>query len=221
MVEIDALDKTSRQINVEIKEAAKTNSSIRVVNPSAKHHLGVGVLKSVEITYEGSVGYFCTALTDGCDVVINGSAGWCLGDNMMSGKVVVNGRGGSSVGPALRGGTIVVRGDVGNRLGQVMKDGLIVVEGNAGFMAGFMMIGGKIIVLGDMGENVGHWIISGEIFVGGKVKSLGSDAVQEEINDNDARYLHSTLTQLDVDPAQPFKKIVSKKELHHYLRREK
>lgn len=220
MVEIDALGKTSRQINAEIKQAAQETDEIRVLNPSANHHLGVGLLKPIKITYEGSVGYFCTALTDGSDVVVNGNAGWCLGDNMMSGRVVVNGRGGSSIGPALRGGTIVVRGDVGNRLGQVMKEGVIIVEGNAGFMAGFMMMGGKIIVLGDIGERAGHWLINGEIFVGGSIKGLGSDAQVEELTDGDEHFLQATLAEYGLDTNRPFKKIISRKELHHYSNKE-
>ncbi len=220
MVEIDASGKTSRQINTEIKQAACEAEEILVLNPSASHHLGVGILKPVKITYEGSVGYFCAGLSDGCDVVINGNAGWCLGDNMMSGKIIVNGRGGSSLGPAMRGGTIIVRGDVGNRLGQVMKDGLIIVEGNAGFMAGFMMMGGKIIVMGDIGERAGHWLINGEIFVGGNIVGLGSDAQVEELTDEDVNFLHRTLAQYGLESNLPFKKITSRKELHHYSKKE-
>jgi len=220
MVEIDANGKTSREINAEIKRAAAAGDEIRITNPSASHHLGVGVLSPARITYEGSVGYFCTALTDGCDVVINGNAGWCLGDNMMSGKIIVNGRGGSSVGPAMRGGTIIVHGDAGNRLGQVMKDGLIVVEGNAGFMAGFMMMGGRIIVLGDIGERAGHWLINGEIFVGGNIEGLGSDAQVVELSDADKHFLETTMAEQGLVTDKPFKKITSRKELHHYSTKE-
>ena len=217
MVEIDGAGKTSTQINQEIKSCvANKKGEIRLINPLAKHHLGVGVLEPVKITYEGSVGYFCTGLTDGSDVVINGSAGWCLGDNMMSGQVIVNGRGGSNCGPALRGGTVVVHGDVGNRLGQVMKAGLIVVEGNASFMAGFLMVGGKIIICGDTGDLLGHWMINGEIFVGGNIKGLGSDAKVVDITDEDAKFLDSTLTKYGMPSLNTFKKVVSKKELHHY-----
>ena len=60
-----------------------------MLNPSARHSLGVGILTRCRITFEGSLGYFGVGLIDGPEVQINGRVGWSVAENMMSGVVVI------------------------------------------------------------------------------------------------------------------------------------
>ena len=49
-----------------------------MLNPSARHSLGVGILTRCRITFDGSLGYFGVGLIDGPEVQINGRVGWCV-----------------------------------------------------------------------------------------------------------------------------------------------
>ena len=56
----DAKSLTTRQINLELRwlpyeEGVK---DVTVLNPGAKHSLGVGILTRCKITFDGSLGYF-------------------------------------------------------------------------------------------------------------------------------------------------------------------
>ena len=76
---------------------AAKGEEITILNPNARHNLGVAIFDKCNIRYEGSVGYFAASLLDGPEVVIEGNAGWALGDNMMSGKISVSKNAGASV----------------------------------------------------------------------------------------------------------------------------
>ena len=107
-----------------------------MLNPSARHSLGVAILARCRIRFEGSLGYFGCGLIDGPEIEITGRVGWSVAENMMSGVVVVDHNAGSLAGAALRGGDLVVKGDVGARTGIDQKGGTIIVGGNAASMTG-------------------------------------------------------------------------------------
>ena len=44
---------------------------------------------------------------------------------------------------------------------------------------------GRIVICGDVGANLGDSLYDGTIFVGGKIKSLGADAVETEMTELD------------------------------------
>ena len=79
----------TRTFNSELKRLATPGSEITVLNPNARHNLGVGIFEGCNIRFEGSVGYYAASLLDGPEVVIDGNAGWAVGDNMMNGKITV------------------------------------------------------------------------------------------------------------------------------------
>src|SRR5581483_8682289 len=62
----DAHDLTTRQINLELRRLLYEEglSDVTVLNPGAKHSLGVGILTRCRITFEGSLGYFGCGLVD-------------------------------------------------------------------------------------------------------------------------------------------------------------
>jgi len=149
MVQIDLAEVPVRQANEQIREYAAKGEDIDIINPDARHHIGVGLTEPVTVRVHGSAGYFCAGLTDAARFEVESNAGWGLGDNMYTGSVVVGGNASAIAGLAIRGAEIVIRGNMGSRAGQVMKSGTLLCGGNANFMAGYMMYGGRIIILGD------------------------------------------------------------------------
>ncbi len=176
MVTIDLAEIPVREANERIREAGARGEDVEIINPDARHHLGVGLTDPITVRIRGSAGYFCAGLTDGPRFEIDNNVGWGLADNMYRGSVIVGGNASAIAGVAIRGAEVVVRGNVGSRAGQVMKDGTLCCVGNANFMAGYMMYGGRIIILGNSGDRVGEDMTGGAIYVAGKVQSLGSDA---------------------------------------------
>ena len=216
MGDLDATHLTTRQLNIRIKEMVQRGEEVRILNPQARHNLAVGILLPAKITFEGSVGYFCSSLMDGCEVEIHGNAGWALGDNLMNGKISLTGNAGASVASTIRGGEIFVGGNAGARSGISMKGGTLIINGNAGFVTGFMMQKGTIVVNGDVGEGVGDSMYEGAIYVGGEIGSLGSDAIVEEPSEDDLLWIWGSLERNGITERKPFKKIVSAKRLYQF-----
>lgn len=220
MTEFDATDLSAKEINQKIRKLMLEGyGSIRLKNPGAKHSLAVGILNRLNLTIEGSLGYFGLGLIDGPNVIVEGRVGWSCAENMMSGTVVVKKNAGSTFGAAIRGGDLVCHGDVGSRTGIDQKGGTIIVGGRTGAFSGFMMQRGRMIILGDAGQNLGDSMYDGTIFVGGTIESLGVDAVEEEITAEDISWLEKKLTLYELesrDDISTLKKIVSGKQLWNY-----
>src|SRR5262245_36774925 len=131
MAAIDCNGQEMREINRAIKAAITADDrDIVVTNPAARHNIGVGILQHGKLRIEGSVGYYCMGLCDGPEAEINGSAGWGLAENLMSGKIVLHGNAGNSAAASIRGGTVIVHGHAGARAGISMKGGTLVIGGN-------------------------------------------------------------------------------------------
>jgi glutamate synthase domain-containing protein 2/formylmethanofuran dehydrogenase subunit C len=209
MVTLDLSQMPVREANEALRAAASRGENIEIVNPDARHHIGVGLVAPVKVTIKGSAGYFCAGLSHGAHFEIESNAGWGVGDNMYAGSVVVGGNASAIAGVALRGGEIVIKGNIGSRAGQVMKAGTLLCCGSASFLAGYMMYGGRIIILGDSGERVGEDMSAGAIFVGGKVQSLGSDAKVAETTPDDEASIREFLAKYGVEFSGGFTKIVN------------
>jgi methylamine---glutamate N-methyltransferase subunit B len=214
----DARELSTRQINLELRWLLYERgvSDVTVLNPSAKHSLGVGILTRCRITFDGSLGYFGLGLIDGPEVHIKGRVGWSVCENMMSGVVVIDGNAGSLTGAAIRGGDLVVKGHVGARTGIDQKGGTIVVLGNAGSMTGFMMQRGRMIILGDVGPGLGDSMYDGTIYVGGKVKALGIDCVPGEWTDADKELVERKFRIYGLGTPPELQKFVCGKQLYNY-----
>src|SRR6267143_5792044 len=214
----DAKSLTTRKINLELRwllyeEGVK---DVTVLNPGAKHSLGVGILTRCRITFDGSLGYFGCGLIDGPEIRITGRVGWSSCENMMSGVVVVDHNAGSLTGAALRGGDLVVKGKVGARSGIDQKGGTIIVGGDAGSMTGFMMQRGRQILCGDVGPGLGDSMYDGTIYVAGKVKSLGIDCVEGEWTDADTELIDRKFAMYGLEKPASFQKFVCGKQLYNY-----
>ena len=182
---------------------------VEVLNPDARHHIGVGLTHPITVRVRGSAGYFCAGLTDSPRFEIDNNVGWGLADNMYIGSVVVGGNAGAIPGVAIRGAEVVVRGNMGSRAGQVMKAGTLCCAGNANFMAGYMMYGGRIIIVGESGERLGEDITGGEIYLGGKLNSLGSDAVEIDIAGDELDSVREFLERYEIPFNGGFRKVVN------------
>jgi glutamate synthase domain-containing protein 2 len=192
-----------------LRKLAEHEDVVEIINPDARHHIGVGLTTPVTVRVRGSAGYFCAGLSDGARFEVDSNVGWGLGDNIYKGTVIVGGNAGAIAGVAIRGAEIVVKGNIGSRSGQVMKAGTLLCCGNANFMAGYMMYGGRIIILGESGERVGEDMTGGEIYVAGKINSLGSDAQLIDLPAAELDSIREFLDRHEIRFAGTFQKIVN------------
>jgi len=218
--EVDAIDLNASAVNLEIRRLmAEGYGSITVRNPRAKHSLGVGILNRLQLTFDGSLGYFGVGLIDGPNVRITGRVGWSCAENMMAGTVVIEKNAGSTFGAAIRGGDLVCKGDVGSRTGIDQKGGTIIVGGRTGAFSGFMMQRGRMIILGDAGINLGDSMYDGSIYVGGKIAGLGVDAIEGDMTDLDVHWINNKLSLYGLESphgVENMTKIVAGKQLWNY-----
>ena len=218
--EFDAADMSTGDINLKLRELMRQGfGSIVMKNPGAKHSLAVGILNRLNLTIEGSLGYFGCGLIDGPNIHIKGRVGWSCAENMMAGTVVIEKNAGSTFGAAMRGGDLVCKGDVGARVGIDMKGGTIIIGGRAGAFCGFMMQRGRMVILGDAGKNLGDSMYDGTIYVGGKIAGLGVDAVPAEMTDLEAQWLERKLKMYGLAApkgVKNLKKIAAGRQLWNY-----
>ena len=125
MATIDLSVTSVRDANELIRKYGADGIDVEVLNPDAKHHIGVGLTSPITVHIKGSAGYFCAGLTDGPRFIVDNNVGWGVGDNMLGGSIVVNGNASAIPGVAIRGAEIVVKGNIGSRAGQVMKAGTL------------------------------------------------------------------------------------------------
>jgi methylamine---glutamate N-methyltransferase subunit B len=218
--QFDAGPLSTREINLKLRELMSEGyGSIVMKNPGAKHSLAVGILNRLNLTIEGSLGYFGCGLLDGPNIHITGRVGWSCAENMLAGTVLIDKNAGSTFGAALRGGDLVCKGDVGARVGIDMKGGTILIGGRAGAFCGFMMQRGRMVILGDAGKNLGDSMYDGTIYVGGKIDGLGVDAVPAEMTDLDVQWLERKLKMYGLEApkgAKNMQKICAGRQLWNY-----
>ena len=218
---IDCRDKTTREINQLLREAiASGQEHVHLLEPEARHNLGVALLCPVHVVLEGSAGYYCAGMMDGAHVEVRGSVGWGAAESMMNGALIVDGHAGSGVAASIRGGIVVVRGDAAARAGVSMKGGTLLIGGNCGYMAGFMMQKGCIVICGDAGDALADSMYEGVIFVGGQIAALGNDAVVEEPTSEDRAWLNEMLVKYHIPGPTSFRKVVSGRKLWNFDRKE-
>jgi hypothetical protein len=220
MATIDLAQVAVREANRLLRSYGEAGEDVDVVNPDARHHIGVGLTSPVTVRVHGSAGYFCAGLTDGPRFEVDGNVGWGLADNMLQGSVVVRGNAGAIAGVAIRGAEIVVHGNIGSRAGQVMKEGTLCCAGSASFMAGYMMYGGRLVICGDSGEQVGQDIHGGVVYVGGRVQSLGNDAMLADLEAGEEDGVLEFLDRYQVPFAGKLQKIVNAGKNLRYPRTE-
>jgi len=220
MAKIDLSVTPVREANELLRKYGADGVDVEVLNPDARHHIGVGLTHPINVHVRGSAGYFCGGLTDGPRFIVDNNVGWGVGDNMLGGSIVVNGNASAIPAVAIRGAEIVVKGNIGSRAGQVMKAGTLLACGNASFMAGYMMYGGRLIILGDSGEKVGQDMTGGEIYVAGKLGEMGSDAMLIDLPSAELDSIRAFLDKYEIPFKGTFSKIVNAGKKLRYPRSE-
>ena len=218
---VDVGKRHIKEINEEIQAVAQNGKDIRVINTLSRHNLGVGLPDGAQISFEGSVGYYCGGLNVGAHITIGGNAGWACGEGMSKGLITVGGYCGMSCGAAMMGGTIHVKGDAGPRCGVAMKGGNIVVEGKIGYQSGFMAHSGRIIALGGAGESCADALWEGDVWVAGEVESLGVDVHVLEPTAEEVAEVDAILDPLGLkDNSRNWRKMVSGQRLWYFESRD-
>jgi len=123
MASIDLARLPVREANELLRRFGEQGEDVEILNPDARHHIGVGLVHPIRVRIRGSAGYFCAGLTDGPRFEVDANVGWGLADNMLRGSVVVNGNASAIAGVAIRGAEVIIKGNMGSRAGQVMKEG--------------------------------------------------------------------------------------------------
>lgn len=196
---------------------ALAGKEVVVTSPNGAHNIAVGVDADVKIRIEGHAGYYAGGMNKHASIVIDGSAGTGVAENMMSGKVHVKGFASNGAGASAHGGLLVIDGDAGLRCGISLKGGDIVVGGSVGSFSAFMAQAGRMVICGDAGDALGDSLYEAVLYVKGEVKSLGADAQFEPMSDADVGAVASLLDAagLDHDP-RAFRRIASARTLYHW-----
>jgi len=208
-----------RDLNAALhKISAGHNEGFEIHNPRGSHAVAVGIDVPVSVRIKGSVGYYCAGMNDGGDIVIEGSAGPGVAENMMSGRVVIEGDASQYAGATGHGGLLVIRGNASSRCGISMKGINIVVGGNIGHMSAFMGQSGNLVVLGDAGDALGDSLYEARLFVRGSVKSLGADCIEKEVRDEHLDVLEKLLSEAGMAGVRPqeFKRYGSARQLYNF-----
>ena len=208
-----------RELNSSLHaQASDTNQTAwEINNPKGSHAIAVGLDAPIEVTVNGSTGYYCAGMNKQATVHVNGSAGPGVAENMMSGKVVIEGDASQYAGATGHGGLLVIKGNASSRCGISMKGIDIVVHGNIGHMSAFMAQSGNLVVLGDAGDALGDSLYEARIFVRGSVKSLGADCIEKEMRPEHLEILKDLLERSGAK-AKPeeFKRYGSARKLYNF-----
>jgi glutamate synthase domain-containing protein 3 len=212
----------TRAVNHQLR-ALPAGGAAHVLHPRGRHNLAVGLSSQISVTIDGNAGYFLGGLSGagdgtGPDIVVNGFVGWSVGENLMGGSVRVRGSASQSAGSSARGGRIVIEGDASLRAGISLKGATVAIAGDAGAMSGFMAQSGLMLIGGNAGHGLGDSLYEAVIYVAGSIASLGSDAMVEEMTDDDMRVVKELVEETGFDHIDPsgVTKVTSARQLYHF-----
>lgn len=219
MQTIDLEAQGLRNLNDTLQGQSKetTHTKWNIINPKGSHAVAVGINAPIEVTINGSTGYYCASMNQQAKVHVKGSAGPGVAENMMSGTVIIDGDASQYAGATANGGTLVIKGNASSRCGISMKGADIIVHGSIGHMSAFMGQTGNLVVCGDAGDALGDSIYEARLFVRGSVKSLGADCIEKEMRPEHIEILKDLLERGECD-AKPeeFKRYGSARKLYNF-----
>ncbi|HUA96368.1 MAG TPA: hypothetical protein VMB82_12685 [Acidimicrobiales bacterium] len=211
-----------REVNAVLRRLPAGNA-VALEHPRGRHNLAVGVADAVSVRIRGNAGYFLGGLCGGRDetgpdIDVDGFVGWSVGENLMGGSIRVRGSASQSAGSSARGGIIMIDGDASLRAGISLKGGTVTVAGDAGAMCGFMAQAGTILIGGDAGHGLGDSLYEAVIYVGGSIASLGADAREEEMTDDDILAVKRLVAHTGYDHIDPsrVRRVASARQLYHF-----
>jgi glutamate synthase domain-containing protein 3 len=218
---IDLAAVSLRELNARLHAVidADETATWHVHNPRGAHAIAVGLDAPITVEIAGHVGYYCAGMNQRARVIIAGNAGPGVAENMMSGSVRVRGDASQSAGASGHGGLLIIEGSASSRCGISMKGIDIIVGGSVGHRSAFMAQAGTLTVLGDAGDDLGDSLYEAQLFVRGRVGRLGTDCIEQPMDERDRRDLHARLDRAGyagaVDVAD-FVRFGSARTLYHF-----
>ena len=108
MQSIDLEAQGLRELNTALQaQSEKTyETEWEVNNPKGSHALAVGLDAPIEVSINGSTGYYTAGMNQQATVHVKGSAGPGVAENMMSGKVIIDGDASQYAGATGHGGLV-------------------------------------------------------------------------------------------------------------------
>ena len=98
-----------------------------------------------------------------------------------------------------------------------MKGADIVVGEDVGHMSAFMAQAGNLVICGNAGASLGDSLYEAVLYVRGIIHSLGADAREEPMADNDYRTVDELLGKAGVNySSKEFKRVASARTLYHW-----
>lgn len=215
---LDLAESSLRDINVALKHQQDGDAAFRVLNPKGQHALACGLGVPVHVEIDGNAGYYCAGMNKEATVVVEGSVGPGVAENMMSGHVHVKGDASQAAGATAHGGLLVIDGNAAARCGISLKGADIVVKGNVGHMSCFMAQAGTLVVCGDAGEALGDSLYETRIYVRGDVKSLGADCIEKEMRREHLDELRKLLQEAKCEGIEvgEFRRYGSARQLYNF-----
>ncbi|MEO8418823.1 MAG: protein glxC [Methylophilaceae bacterium] len=219
-LKFDLATKPLREVNQFLHGDASglDGKTVEIENPNGAHNIAVGLKADVQVTIKGHAGYYAAGMNQLAKVVVEGSVGSGVAENMMSGHVHVKGFASNAAGATANGGLLVIDGDAGLRTAIALKGADIVVGGSVGSFSAFMAQAGNLVILGDAGEGLGDSIYEARLFVRGTVKSLGADCEEKTMGAEERKILVDLLAKSghkDVSP-DSFKLYGSARNLYNF-----
>ncbi len=195
----------------------KNLSRVEILNPNGFHNIAVGLDAPVTLDVRGHAGYFLGGMNRQAKIVVHGNVGWSVGENMMSGQVRVKGFASQCAGASAHGGLLFIEGSASSRCGISLKGGDVVVGEHVGHMSAFMAQAGHLVICGDAGAGLGDSLYEAVIYIRGKIHSLGADAREEPMSENDYARVQQLLSRTGVDYSpREFKRVASARTLYHW-----
>jgi glutamate synthase domain-containing protein 3 len=212
----DLATDTVRELNERLHVADQAGR-VRVLNPSGKHSIAVGLDAEYDVEIDGHVGYYCAGMNKLAMIQIKGNCGVGVAENMMSGTVIVEGSSSQSAAASARGGLLIIRGDASARCGISLKGADVVVHGSVGHMSAFMAQKGCLVVCGDAGEALGDSLYEAHLYVRGSVSGLGADCIEKEMRAEHIEELRALLARGQVDAdVSDFRRYGSARQLYNF-----
>lgn len=190
---------------------------VEILNPRGQHNLAVGLDAPVQVEIRGHAGYFIAGMNKQAHVTVHGSVGWSVAENIMSGVVRVRGNASECAAASGHGGLVIIEGNASSRCGISLKGSDVVVGGDVGHVSAFMAQAGRLVVCGDAGAGLGDSLYEAVIYVRGKIHSLGADAREEAMSEDDVTELDKLLAAAEMGySGREFKRVASARTLYHW-----
>ena len=98
-----------------------------------------------------------------------------------------------------------------------MKGVDIVVGEDVGHMSAFMAQAGNLVICGNAGASLGDSLYEAVLYVRGSIHSLGADAREEAMGENDYRTVDELLGKAGINySSKEFKRVASARSLYHW-----